>query len=384
MIYFESARPSSTAPDPNGSAAKPLRLRHVDSLRAVAAGLVVWTHLAGEFLPVSTQNPRWLDFLHTWPRNFNLGRVGVIIFFAISGFVICRSFGGPRQGGMRRFALKRFFRLYPAFWLSMVAGSLVWWVSAQPFTWSLLAANATMAPGPFGEPPIVGLYWTLEFELAFYGACMGLYLFGWIGRRGVLSGLIILLLSLPRALRLFDHAAGTHLAVGDEAKVWLVSLAVMFFGAVVRLVYEETGGFRPGSYRQMGPWLVALLTLAIIDVPDPNVKLVLLHLRSAPMPNHAQTIMAVLIFLLWIVYLRVDHPVLTYLGVISYSLYLFHPTVMFFLTHLLRSASANGWFGSLPLWVLLLTGAALSTALAAGVYRWVERPAISLGRRCSR
>jgi peptidoglycan/LPS O-acetylase OafA/YrhL len=159
-----------------------LRIRHVDSLRAVAAGLVVWAHLVQTFATIAHPDPAFLRFLDTWPDVFNAGRVGVTIFFAVSGFVICRSFGGPRAGGARRFLIRRFCRLYPAFWVSMLAGIPILWLTGKNLSWAMLWANVTMAPAAFGQPPILGVYWTLEIELIFYGLCLGLYLLHGIDR----------------------------------------------------------------------------------------------------------------------------------------------------------------------------------------------------------
>ena len=66
-----------------------------------------------------------LGFLRRCRRSIDVGRLGVIIFFAISGFVICRSFGGPREGAGKRFVIRRLCRLYPAYWVSMLGGILV-------------------------------------------------------------------------------------------------------------------------------------------------------------------------------------------------------------------------------------------------------------------
>ena len=64
----------------------------------------------------SILRPAFLDL-------FNAGRFGVALFFLISGFVIPFSFKEPRP--LLRFALSRFFRLYPAYWLSLMLALLI-------------------------------------------------------------------------------------------------------------------------------------------------------------------------------------------------------------------------------------------------------------------
>jgi peptidoglycan/LPS O-acetylase OafA/YrhL len=357
-----------------------LRIRHVDSLRAVAAGLVVWAHLVQTFAPMASRDPAFLRFLATWPDVLNVGRIGVTIFFAVSGFVICRSFGEPREGGARRFLIRRFCRLYPAFWISMLAGIPILWLTGKTLNWAMVWANLTMAPAAFGQQPVLGVYWTLELELIFYGLCLGLYLLRGIERPLVLATLCVFFAALPRILRLNDYLAATHLRLSPGNTILSLNLAVMFWGAVFRIVYDATGGFRWGIFTNLGTARLAVLTLALIDVPDPEIKWNLLGQHAGPLSARLSVFYAVLIFALWVGCFRIDNTVLTYLGVISYSLYLFHPVVMLPLEHAARTIAYVS-SASLPLWLYLAIGASLTTGLAATTYRWVERPAVALGKR---
>ena len=187
QIFTSPAEPS----------AAPMRLRQVDTLRAIAAGMVMWTHFAEMLQPVTARGPA---FLYTFPAFLNLGGIGVMIFFAISGFVICRSLDGPRREGARRFLIQRSCRLYPVFWVSMLGGALVWRLQHRRLTWALVAATATMFPSGLGQPYLMRVYWTLEIELAFYVVCLGLFLAGWMERQAGLGGLAIALGAVPRAL----------------------------------------------------------------------------------------------------------------------------------------------------------------------------------------
>src|SRR5438045_9287952 len=63
----------------------------------------------------------------TWTRYFEFGITGVVLFFAISGFVIYGTLRGPRAGTGRRFVISRFFRLFPAYWVSVLAGLVFFW-----------------------------------------------------------------------------------------------------------------------------------------------------------------------------------------------------------------------------------------------------------------
>ena len=365
-----------SAPSAATVAAKPLRLRHVDSLRAVAAGLVVWTHFAETLFPYSRGNPGFLSFLHTLPPALVLGRVGVDLFFAISGFVICRSFNGPPEGSTRRFLIRRGCRLYPAFWVSMLAGVLMWLLDGNTPTLPVLAANATMAPISLGQPMLIGLYWTLNIELLFYGLCLGLHWCHRLDSRGTLAVCAVGFAATRRTLHLAGHFTGAKLDLSGEAGVWMISLGLMCWGALFRSVYEETGGFRRAPFRNRGTWLLLLVAVALLDLHDPRLQTVLFRQPADQWGERLVTLHSLVFFTLWVALFRVENRVLTFLGVVSYSLYLFHPLVLSLLVSWSRILGA-GW----PLWASLTAGTALSTALAAGVYWWVEHPAILFGKR---
>ena len=348
----------------------------MDSLRAVAAGLVVWTHLSYDLLPVSGHNPAWLAFLYRLPPLLAVGRLGVDVFFAISGFVICRSFGGPPEGSSRRFLLRRFCRLYPVFWVSVAVAVGAEWLGGNWPPFAVIAANATMAPATLGQPALIGLYWTLNIELIFYGLCLVLHRLGRLDHRGVLVGGILLLAAARRTSHLAGKLTGVDLSIPETGGVWLVSLALMFWGALFRSVYEETGGFRHAPWRRAGPWLLLLVTLALVDLHDPRLKTRLLHQPLDQWGEGLVLLNSLMLFALWVGLLRVEVRFLTFVGVVSYSLYLFHPFVSALLVEGLRRLDAG-----LPLWALLTGAGACSVAFAALLYRWVERPAILLGRR---
>ena len=363
-------RPKSPAPS---APAVPLRLRHVDGLRAVAAGLVMWHHFHQMLAPVAAADPWIFGFLRAVPAAVDLGRLGIFLFFAISGFVICRSFGGPREGGARRFLLKRACRLYPAFWVSMLAGVYVRFLTGQPVTWTILAANATMIPATLGQPRLLGVYWTLEIELLFYALCLGLYGLRALDRPLVLGATGLALVWLPRV---FPAAGPSQYVFIDPFQTTVVlALATMFFGALFRLVYDETGGCRHRPARWWPVGVLVLLTWMLINVPDPRLKWWLLGLKSGGPRDHITVAAALLIFSVWVGGLRLDRPILTYLGTISYSLYLFHPVAKYTLARWAES----GW--RLPLAGHFALAGAATVLLAAGVYRWVERPAQTWGKR---
>lgn len=127
-----------------------MRDQRLDALRSIAALLVFASHIGGAL------DARFLDaMLH----RFNVGHVGVVAFFLISGHIIPQSL---RHGG-RVFVIRRFLRLYPLYWLNCLL------LGGAPL---VLLANLTMTPSLFGIPALNGGAWTLAVELAFYGSIL--------------------------------------------------------------------------------------------------------------------------------------------------------------------------------------------------------------------
>lgn len=149
------------------------RFHHVDAMRAVAVILVIWTHYAERFAPLAGSQ----YMLDTLQRSMNFGRVGVVVFFAISGMLIPSSLHGEVGAGTKRFLVRRFFRLYPAYWLALPLGYFVhWYLFDKKMDVDGIVANVTMMPAAFGESLILPHGWTLETELVFTGcvwSCSG-------------------------------------------------------------------------------------------------------------------------------------------------------------------------------------------------------------------
>jgi peptidoglycan/LPS O-acetylase OafA/YrhL len=78
------------------------RILVLDVFRALAALLVLLSHL---------------DTVH-----FHFGKWGVEFFFTISGFVIFKTLENSKNS--TEFLVKRFFRLYPTYWVCLILTTL--------------------------------------------------------------------------------------------------------------------------------------------------------------------------------------------------------------------------------------------------------------------
>lgn len=142
------------------------RVREIDLLRFIAAAWVTLFHYVfrgprGEAARSELHYP-WLEHFAAY------GYLGMELFFMISGFVIPMS---ARHGSLRRFAVSRILRLYPAFWICCTITFVAILAFNQPqktaTAWQYLV-NLTMLSGFVGVASIEGAYWSLFLELRFY------------------------------------------------------------------------------------------------------------------------------------------------------------------------------------------------------------------------
>ncbi len=123
----------------------------IHALRIVAAVMVAFEHA------------RFAANGYTGPeRLFYPGRTGVILFFAISGFVIALQRNKP----LGEFVKHQLLRIYPSYWIAILleAGSRITIDRVVGVTMaSVLLYPSTSSNGLTAIP-----YWTLVFEIVFY------------------------------------------------------------------------------------------------------------------------------------------------------------------------------------------------------------------------
>ena len=341
------------------------RLRYVDALRGLAALLVVWLHASNGFRSLSSQG-HWLD---TIASSIDVGRIGVVVFFLISGFVIPFSIQRTSAAPIGTFVIRRILRIYPAYWLSVpLAAYAFYWSAGAGFSAGELLANLTLMQGVFGARHAEGIYWTLVVELAFYGLCIALLLTRSLfdARR---VALLATVLALAHVFAMFTLWLGRPI-VSVPVAFWPLNLSVMLWGALYRL---DTDG---ECDRFSALLLRALGVLFIVGLPI-----------GASLAVHARAIYATayaigfVVFLVGMRYVRVETRATDWLGRISYSMYLFHPLVLQPLyLGLIREPADSPWRAQhAGIWLAVTI--ALTLVVASLVYKYVEAPAIRLGHR---
>lgn len=308
------------------------------------------------------------------PAFLQLGRAGVIAFFAISGFVVASTIKEPKDLGTRDFITKRFFRLYPAFWLTLLLTYLANWLP-QGRTPSLgsLIANASMLPSVFGVESAMGHFWTLEIEFVFYMLVVLLFLTGKLRSRRVLVSLIAVLI-LPLSSWLIYKLTWTS-SQGHWAQL-PYCIAIMLWASLLRQSYV------PGKsvLEQLKAWATPAVVLATCLVFS---RAIFGGLHSFPSfydyMGGRGNLWGLLLFVTFLA-LRFQWPgFLVWLGTISYSIYLLHPVVLY--PFFFGISSSKGLLASAPLWVYIFFVIGVTVALASLSYVLVESPSNAIAKR---
>lgn len=329
------------------------RITSIDSLRAIASLLVLFHHL--RFFPDNLP--------------FNVGTFGVLIFFIISGYCIVLSLRSLKKFPIREFAIRRFFRLYPAYWVSIVI-SLLLLNSYQVFTVPQVLANITMFQTALGFPDVNGNFWTLFYEILFYCMVGALLVFGVSKAKSFFPPLFILFLIAPVAIFLvFNTYLGISLPLHSFNYISLFLL-----GGLICLINENV--FRSTIFeRTLFHWKITLFSLLTYSV----IFYVIQSIYGNYLVEYLLFASAIIVFVIVLEQKFAFPKVIVFIGQLSFSIYLVHKPILHFFRHC-------GWFdnfnlGAEPMIVVLTL---ISTFLVSYlIYRYVELPMIQVGKQLS-
>jgi exopolysaccharide production protein ExoZ len=166
----------------NGSNDRSMTLHSIQCMRFVAATVVVIFHSYVSFAPAA-------DFVPAVGAAyaFGFGKVGVHIFFVISGYIMyLTSFGRPKRFRAGQFFLRRLVRIYPIYWIFVALYLAVLSILNIAPVLSPMQFAKMLALIPPSAPLVIGPAWTLAYEIYFY------LVFGLIMIIGALRGSVAL------------------------------------------------------------------------------------------------------------------------------------------------------------------------------------------------
>ncbi|WP_426423836.1 acyltransferase family protein [Bradyrhizobium genosp. A] len=343
------------------------RLAFIDTLRGIAVLSVVLQHSLEQIVLNQPTGSYYWTFHHALGEYFNFGRFGVVLFFFVSGFVIPYSF--PNSAApVRDFAISRFFRLYPAYWLSIVVLLILSPViEGKAIPLSHVAANVTMFQMFMGVPNIRIAYWTLAVELMFYISCIGLFATGFLKRRLtafqiVIAASVVGIVAFPL---IKIHAVWGVLELA-------LDLTAMFFGKVIRDTVME-GKL---NWRHVGICAVLYVTFAA-GVAYKRYGISYQENFFCAYGMGAAYIAAAFVFIgAAALGEKAAWGFMSFVGMISYSVYLMGSFAMIVIFYFF--GAGNG-----PLqWLLYTVAVVVASVLVSWLtYLTVEKPCISFGQR---
>jgi len=344
----------STKPSPTSSRnplAEPRRLDSLDAARAVAALLVFCQH----------GFEKWVPLFKTGFAILNLGQAGVVCFFLISGFVIPYSL--QSHGSLLKYVIARFFRIFPLYWFVLIAAAVALRFkmpvlgpdAPYSLSWRSLLVHLFMIQSLFKIPNLVGISWTLVVEIIFYFVTAFLFL-----------------MKLQSLLRFIVAGCGLVLA-GSLYGWWFHKAFPIYPAALILTAFAGQAVEYHWSKKITGLQAGLIFILVLLTC------LASISLREAVSPYIITTKSACVswtagyaVFLIFL-FTHYKSGILSFLGRISYSIYLLHTYFIAFAFHYLT-----------PCWSAV--GICLAATLAASMltYRVIEQPGIALGRNLFR
>lgn len=349
-----------------------MRLRELDSIRGIAAGLIVFTHAD---LIVSSVAPwTWM----AWPpfRYIPLARAPVMVFFVLSGFVLTVSLTQPELPTFGQFVVRRFCRIYLPF-LAAIIFSIACFYIVRPTpladqsgwfngTWftgvtvRVLAGHILML-GRFRDANLDNVVWSLWYELR-------------------ISFLLPFLIAVTRMLGpVLAIAVFSVFAIAIEISLIVLDIGEQpFYSSNTLEAFLITAHFIPLFLIGMLAALHSTKIIAGFSKFTGSVRFALWILSFVLLNQPNDIVMGFGAFIIICLALSAKQtrwlllPPVQWLGRVSFSLYLIHLPILIGFYHALHGYLAPNW--------IMLIAVAASLLLAEIAYRLIEYPSIRLGR----
>ncbi|MFS8087214.1 MAG: acyltransferase family protein, partial [Acidobacteriota bacterium] len=225
----------------------------LQAMRGIAALMVVLWHSSRFISPYYTGLG--------WTLFGGGSAMGVEMFFVLSGFIMVytTTAGTPVSAG--NFLLRRFIRIWPLYMIC--TGLVILQQGVSSVDGSGLFQSLTFIPVRNDQLPLLGVGWTLNFEMYFYvifGLCMLLGRLRWAAFFGwVVLTLVVLPLATGRTFMLAAsesyHYSVPYLNLATSPLIWLFSV-----GVAAGLIYRSRIRF-PSDF---WAWLTTLTLAACV------------------------------------------------------------------------------------------------------------------------
>lgn len=366
-----AVEPATLAAGAAAPAGDGVRLGSLDSLRGLAALVVVFHHQFLTLFGYDGAEARWM--FRTPLRLLVAGRASVLLFFVLSGFVLNLSLAGRPAWGT--YAARRLSRIMPPYLVAtLFSAALCVAVAPRPVATLSDWFNQQTWSGPVTAGSLLryallvdlqgeslnNVAWSLIYEVRI--SLLMPLLAWWAARSAPLAAAGAVALYGAAFVLMQERGIDRYYGASTLQGLVVTLYYVPFFVAGI-LLSNELARVRSGLSRAPPPlaWgLAALSLLLLASGRDPLIGAgaVLLIALSAGLPA-------------WRALLGL--PPLRWLGQVSYSLYLVHLPVTAATFHLLHGRGRPAALAALAVCLSLLAAQLLYVA--------IERPSIALGRR---
>lgn len=301
------------------------------------------------------------------------GRLGVDVFFVISGFIIT-TIAGDGRFNPKEFLVRRAFRIVPAYWAATLLITILAVAVPTLFRTTIpttegLIKSLLFIPSLEPKAPLLLLGWSLNFEVFFYLLFASLFFLRSEARTLVLLGIFTLLVGIGQFATGLSHV---------EAIYTSPSLIGFCLGTILAQAYRHGLFTRFCTQLRWATIVAPCVLLVAFYVVDWNGAEEIAFWKHVLMSSTA----------LSIVLFGLNHEAagdvahiksLKYIGDISYSVYLFH----LFSVGAIWAISKRLFDIHQPLVYLSCAALAILAGLATGLvcYHLVERPFLTGGPR---
>lgn len=295
-------------------------LSRLDHLRFIASALVVFLHFRGDISKEPSDPSTITGFIYRW---INSGATGVSLFLVLSGFIFCViSDAGKKHIEYKQFITNRVLRIFPlvifVFFIAVtIHGPVV--SIGDILRLILLQFNTGFSASEWmGKEPILVPMWTLAVEFQFYLIFPFIALF--IGRYGIKYAFNMLaMMIIIKFMVINSYGDSTY---HELYKSLVGRLDQFFIGIISGYIYLANKDKQLSFVPAMVMFIVSVFAISWYTVSQKSSFVIF---------NFSLTIEAILWSFLTYSYIilpiklpRIIDKSFSYLGALSFSIYLMH------------------------------------------------------------
>lgn len=311
-----------------------------------------------------------LVLLHhsSFRKYISFGFSGIDIFFVLSGFIIYHTSLNNPKLTTKEFLLRRLMRIYPIYWISLCFSLmmlLVWKTIFGTYTGALIelpSAN-TIIKSIVLFPTmlrIIPVSWALSLEITFY-LSFGLLFFT---NRKLFLPFISLWVIGSYYNEYITLAGITHDLSDVQASLLNPIIAEFLLGCWIAILFQKY----PGKFviSALGLGLTFFMLSCILHAP--------------PTPSQVYTYGLPAALIIWgAANIKTKIPVaFTFIGDASYSIYLFHMTLLTVITKLIIILKIQLYFQN---YIGEATIICMTILMSCAIYFYIEKPLLSFGSK---